>query len=131
MHTFIERTNYKGPFLPGFQIFSEEEAAEMDPLVNVTEPIGLDVVDHCVGNQGWNEMNKICQWYEEKLGFHRFWSVDDRQIHTEYSALNSVVMADPDENIKMPINEPAKGKKKSQIEEVCCNTRGQRDARHC
>jgi 4-hydroxyphenylpyruvate dioxygenase len=74
-------------------------------------------VDHIVGNQDWHQMVPVTEWYKEKLGFKRFWSVDDRQIHTEYSALNSIVMTDVDEKIKMPINEPAKGKKVSQIEE--------------
>ncbi|KAK5266283.1 hypothetical protein LTR40_014443, partial [Exophiala xenobiotica] len=74
-------------------------------------------IDHCVGNQDWDEMEAACEYYEKTLGFHRFWSVDDKAICTDYSALKSVVMASPDEKIKMPINEPAKGKKKSQIEE--------------
>jgi 4-hydroxyphenylpyruvate dioxygenase len=75
------------------------------------------VIDHVVGNQGWNEMDSVVDWYKEKLGFIRFWSVDDKQIHTEFSALKSTVVCDVDENVKMPINEPAKGKKVSQIEE--------------
>jgi 4-hydroxyphenylpyruvate dioxygenase len=70
-----------------------------------------------VGNQDWDEMEAACEYYEKTLGFHRFWSVDDKDISTEFSALKSVVMASPDERIKMPINEPAKGKRKSQIEE--------------
>lgn len=74
-------------------------------------------MDHVVGNQDWHQMVPVTEWYKEKLGFKRFWSVDDKQIHTEYSALNSIVMTDVDEKIKMPINEPAKGKKVSQIEE--------------
>lgn len=77
----------------------------------------LNFVDHCVGNQGDLEMVPACDVYEKQLAFHRFWSVDDSQIHTEYSCLRSIVMADPDEAIKMPINEPAPGKKKSQIQE--------------
>jgi len=85
------------------------------------DPLAYDVdllyVDHIVGNQDWDGMQSACEWYEEKLGFHRFWSVDDKQIHTEYSALRSVVMADESEKVKMPINEPAKGKKVSQVEE--------------
>ncbi|KAJ1569693.1 hypothetical protein HK096_002286 [Nowakowskiella sp. JEL0078] len=78
---------------------------------------GLEVVDHCVGNQPDNEMIVACDFYERCLDFRRFWSVDDSQIHTEYSALRSIVMTDFDEKIKMPINEPAVGKKKSQIQE--------------
>jgi len=79
--------------------------------------VTLETVDHCVGNQDWDEMETVCEYYEKALGFHRFWSVDDKDICTEFSALKSVVMAAPNELIKMPINEPAKGKKQSQIEE--------------
>jgi 4-hydroxyphenylpyruvate dioxygenase len=74
-------------------------------------------IDHVVGNQPDLKMNDACTWYEKCLDFHRFWSVDDKQMHTEYSALRSIVMADFDEVIKMPINEPAKGLRKSQIQE--------------
>lgn len=74
-------------------------------------------VDHIVGNQSENDMEPTAEWYEKMLDFHRFWSVDDSIIHTEYSSLNSIVMTDFDEKIKMPINEPARGKKKSQIQE--------------
>jgi 4-hydroxyphenylpyruvate dioxygenase len=74
-------------------------------------------VDHVVGNQAIGEMNPVACWYEKHLDFHRFWSVDDSMMHTEYSALQSVVMTDFDEKIKMPINEPAHGKKVSQIQE--------------
>ncbi|KAG9556346.1 4-hydroxyphenylpyruvate dioxygenase, partial [Aureobasidium melanogenum] len=77
----------------------------------------LEAIDHCVGNQDWNEMDDVCAYYEKALGFHRFWSVDDKDMCTEFSALKSVVMASPNEVIKMPINEPAEGKKQSQIEE--------------
>ena len=77
----------------------------------------LLVIDHCVGNQPDMEMVTACDYYEKALNFHRFWSVDDSQIHTEYSALRSIVMADKKEVIKMPINEPANGKRKSQIQE--------------
>ena len=73
-------------------------------------------IDHVVGNQSSNEMEPTVEWYEKKLDFHRFWSVDDSIMHTEYSALKSIVVADFDEIIKMPINEPAKGKRKSQIQ---------------
>lgn len=79
--------------------------------------MGLEVIDHCVGNQDWDEMEAACDYYEKALGFHRFWSVDDKDICTDYSALKSIVMASPDERIKMPLNEPAKGIRKSQIEE--------------
>lgn len=80
-------------------------------------PAKLDFIDHCVGNQPDLQMEGAANWYEKMLLFHRFWSVDDSQIHTEYSALRSIVMANYEETIKMPINEPASGKKKSQIEE--------------
>lgn len=80
-------------------------------------PINLLHIDHCVGNQPDNEMEGVASWYEKVLNFHRFWSVDDKQIHTEYSALRSIVVANWEETIKMPINEPALGKRKSQIQE--------------
>jgi len=79
----------------------------------------LKAIDHCVGNQPDGEMEPVARWYEKMLDFHRFWSVDDKQINTQYSALRSVVMADFDEKIKMPINEPADGMRKSQITEFC------------
>ncbi|KAG0253488.1 hypothetical protein DFQ27_007370 [Actinomortierella ambigua] len=112
VHTFIQRNGYKGRFLPGFMA-----PRHKDPLEETLPFIGLNYIDHCVGNQPDGEMLKACEMYEEQLGFHRFWSVDDKQIHTEYSALRSIVMADPTERVKMPINEPAAGKKKSQITE--------------
>lgn len=74
-------------------------------------------MDHCVGNQPDGEMEPAASWYEKMLDFHRFWSVDDKQINTQYSSLRSVVVADFDENVKMPINEPANGLRKSQIQE--------------
>lgn len=80
-------------------------------------PCGLNFVDHCVGNQGDLEMLAACELYEKQLQFHRFWSVDDSQIHTEFSSLRSIVMTDYDERIRMPINEPAPGRKRSQIQE--------------
>ncbi|MBS1903911.1 MAG: 4-hydroxyphenylpyruvate dioxygenase [Bacteroidetes bacterium] len=108
IHTFVERKNYKG-FAPGFRMVTEP-----DP---VARPTGIAAVDHMVGNVGWNEMNKWVKWYEEVMGFHVFVSFDDSDISTEYSALMSKVMASGSEKIKFPINEPATGKKKSQIEE--------------
>lgn len=80
-------------------------------------PIDLRAIDHCVGNQPDGEMEPVAQWYEKMLDFHRFWSVDDKMIHTNYSSLRSIVMVDFDEKIKMPINEPANGMRKSQIQE--------------
>ena len=111
IHSFIERKNYKGFFLPGFV------ASEPDPITKLLPKIGLQFVDHCVGNQPDLQMNSACDYYEKALQFHRFWSVDDSQIHTKYSSLRSIVMTDYDETIKMPINEPAQGLKKSQIQE--------------
>ncbi|CAN6674426.1 hypothetical protein TRVA0_053S00672 [Trichomonascus vanleenenianus] len=112
-HTLINRSNYRGAFLPGYLDTRSQE----DPINRVLDKITLEAIDHCVGNQDWNSMDSACKYYEQVLGFHRFWSVDDKDICTEFSALKSVVMASPDERIKMPINEPAHGKKKSQIEE--------------
>ncbi|KAH7040522.1 4-hydroxyphenylpyruvate dioxygenase [Microdochium trichocladiopsis] len=110
-HTLISRNGYSGPFLPGF-------IAKSAPPSSVTLPdVQLARIDHCVGNQSWNEMVAACAFYEQCLSFHRFWSVDDSQICTEFSALNSIVMASANNMVKMPINEPAPGKKKSQIEE--------------
>ncbi|KND00084.1 4-hydroxyphenylpyruvate dioxygenase [Spizellomyces punctatus DAOM BR117] len=110
-HTFVERTKYNGPFLPGFV------TPPVDPIVSFLPPTNLLKIDHIVGNQPDNEMVSACDLYERTLDFHRFWSVDDSQIHTEYSALRSIVMTDYDEVVKMPVNEPAVGKKKSQIQE--------------
>lgn len=111
-HTFVERKNYKGPFLPGYAPVTLK-----DPLLTALPCPNLLRIDHIVGNQPDREMVPVCEWYEKCLDFRRFWSVDDKMITTEYSSLRSIVMTDYDENIKMPINEPAAGKKKSQIQE--------------
>jgi len=108
VHMFVERKNYKGSFLPGF--------ADWKSDYNPT-PIGLKYIDHMVGNVGWNQMNTWVKWYEDVMGFVNFLSFDDKQIHTEYSALMSKVMSNGNGRIKFPINEPAKGNKRSQIEE--------------
>lgn len=108
VHVFVERKNYNGVFMPGFV----EWESDYNP-----EPLGLKYVDHMVGNVGWNEMNIWVKWYEDVMGFENFLSFDDKQIHTEYSALMSKVMSNGNGRIKFPINEPAEGKKKSQIEE--------------
>lgn len=108
VHLFVERKNYKGLFLPGFV----EWKSEYNP-----SSIGLKYIDHMVGNVGWGEMNTWVKWYETVMGFENFLSFDDKQIHTEYSALMSKVMSNGNGRIKFPINEPAKGKKRSQIEE--------------
>ncbi|KAI7900098.1 4-hydroxyphenylpyruvate dioxygenase [Cokeromyces recurvatus] len=115
-HTLIERKNYKGLFLPGYKS-SFEVLRYKDPLEDVLPPVPLGFIDHIVGNQPDGQMNPIADFYEKAFDFHRFWSVDDKQVFTEYSALRSVVMADPEERIKVPINEPAVGRKKSQIQE--------------
>ena len=108
VHVFVERKNYNGVFMPGFV----EWKSEYNP-----EPQGLKFIDHMVGNVGWGEMNQWVKWYEDVMGFENFLSFDDKQIHTEYSALMSKVMSNGNGRIKFPINEPAEGKKKSQIEE--------------
>jgi 4-hydroxyphenylpyruvate dioxygenase len=108
VHMFVERKNYKGIFLPGY--------VEIKSDYNPT-PVGLKYIDHMVGNVGWNQMNIWVKWYEEVMGFVNFLSFDDKQIHTEYSALMSKVMSNGNGRIKFPINEPAKGNKRSQIEE--------------
>ncbi|PQE12849.1 4-hydroxyphenylpyruvate dioxygenase protein [Rutstroemia sp. NJR-2017a BBW] len=112
-HTLISRHSYTGPFLPGYK----PPTTRTDPLSSLLPSIHLSAIDHCVGNQDWNAMEAACTYYEKCLSFHRFWSVDDSQIHTAHSALNSIVMASPNNVVKMPINEPAAGLRKSQIEE--------------
>jgi len=111
-HTFVQRTGYKGIFMPGY-----EPVNAVDPLDAVLPATHCMVVDHIVGNQPDNEMVSACDYYEKCLQFHRFWSVDDKTLHTDYSSLRSIVMADYDEVVKMPINEPANGLRKSQIQE--------------
>lgn len=108
VHLFVERKNYNGIFLPGFQAWN----SDYNPAA-----IGLKFIDHMVGNVGWNEMNTWVKWYEDVMGFVNFLSFDDKQIHTEYSALMSKVMSNGNGFVKFPINEPAEGKKKSQVEE--------------
>jgi 4-hydroxyphenylpyruvate dioxygenase len=108
VHMFVERKNYTGSFLPGFV----EWKSDYNPA-----PVGLKFIDHMVGNVGWGEMNTWVKWYEDVMGFVNFLSFDDKQIHTEYSALMSKVMSNGNGRIKFPINEPAKGNKRSQIEE--------------
>ena len=108
VHMFVERKNYNGQFLPGFRKWE----SDYNP-----EPTGLKYIDHMVGNVGWGEMNIWVKWYEEVMGFVNFLTFDDKQITTEYSALMSKVMSNGNGRIKFPINEPAEGIKKSQIEE--------------
>ncbi|MDR0224448.1 MAG: 4-hydroxyphenylpyruvate dioxygenase [Myroides odoratus] len=108
VHMFVERKNYTGVFLPGFVKWE----SDYNP-----KPVGLKYVDHMVGNVGWNEMNTWVKWYEDVMGFVNFLSFDDKQINTEYSALMSKVMSNGNGRIKFPINEPAEGAKRSQVEE--------------
>ncbi|MBA4197736.1 MAG: 4-hydroxyphenylpyruvate dioxygenase [Chitinophaga sp.] len=108
VHLFIERKNYNGAFMPGFI----EWKTNYNPC-----DTGLLYVDHCVGNVGWNQMNKWVSFYENVMGFRNILSFDDKDISTEYSALMSKVMSNGNGFVKFPINEPAEGKKKSQVEE--------------
>ena len=108
VHIFVERKNYNGLFLPGYKKWE----SHYNP-----KPIGLKFIDHMVGNVGWGEMNTWCKFYAETMGFAQIISFTDDDISTEYTALMSKVMSNGNGRIKFPINEPAKGKKKSQIEE--------------
>lgn len=108
VHIFVERKAYKGPFLPGFQKWESD--------YNPSE-LGLRYIDHMVGNVGWGEMDKWCEFYAKVMGFAQLVSFDDKDISTEYTALMSKVMSNGSGRIKFPINEPAEGRKKSQIEE--------------
>jgi 4-hydroxyphenylpyruvate dioxygenase len=108
IHTFVERGDYNGPFLPGFR------AMEPD---TIARPVGLLHVDHMVGNVGWHEMDQWVNFYADVMGFSLYQHFDDSDISTEYSALMSKVMANGNGYVKFPINEPAEGKRKSQVEE--------------
>ncbi len=108
VHVFVERKNYNGVFLPGYK--------KWESHYNPT-PVGLNYVDHMVGNVGWGEMKKWCEFYAKIMGFAQIISFTDDDISTDYTALMSKVMSNGNGRIKFPINEPAKGKKKSQIEE--------------
>ncbi len=109
VHTFVERSGYRGVFMPGFV------AVERSP--SAPQRTGLQNVDHCVGNVGWNEMDTWGEYYARAFGFSQLVSFDDTDISTEYTALRSKVMSDSEHRVKFPINEPAEGLKKSQIEE--------------
>ena len=109
VHSFIQRDGYTGAFLPGF-------VEERRSIAGVQKP-GLLFIDHCVGNVGWGEMDAWGDFYAKVFGFSQLISFDDKDISTEYTALKSKVMTDAEHRVKFPINEPAEGKKKSQIEE--------------
>ena len=108
VHVFIERNNYSGVFMPGYRKWDSNYHPD---------DTGLLYVDHCVGNVGWNQMNPWVKFYEEVMGFKNILTFDDKDISTEYSALMSKVMSNGNGFVKFPINEPAEGKKKSQVEE--------------
>lgn len=108
LHTFVERTDYRGIFLPGYEAVPEDIVAR---------PVGLLHIDHIVGNVGWNQMNEWVEFYSKVMGFSLYQHFDDKDISTEYSALMSKVMSNGNGYVKFPINEPAEGRKKSQIEE--------------
>ena len=109
IHGFVERKNYRGVFLPGFQAVEGEDT--------VARPVGLQYVDHMVGNVGWGQMDSWVGFYRDVMGFQLYQHFDDNDISTEYSALMSKVMSNGNGRVKFPINEPAEGKRKSQIEE--------------
>ncbi len=109
VHLFIERNNYTGLFMPGYRAWGNPYFKPADT--------GLLYVDHCVGNVGWNQMNPWVKFYEDVMGFKNILSFDDEDISTEYSALMSKVMSSGNGFVKFPINEPAEGKRKSQVEE--------------
>jgi 4-hydroxyphenylpyruvate dioxygenase len=115
IHTFVERGDYRGVFLPGFRDIGN------DPIAR---PTGLLHIDHMVGNVGWNEMNAWVEFYSNVMGFSLYQHFDDKDISTTYSALMSKVMANGNGRVKFPINEPAEGKKKSQVEEYLDYYRG-------
>ena len=108
LHTFVERKNYTGAFFPGYKSMPED---------TIARPVGLLHVDHIVGNVGWNAMNEWVDFYANVMGFQLYQHFDDNDISTEYSALMSKVMANASGYVKFPINEPAEGRRKSQIEE--------------
>jgi len=109
VHTFVDRSAYRGVWLPGF--------VKWDAAIRAPHAVGLSHIDHCVGNVNWNEMDTWVAYYERAFGFTQLISFDDKDISTEYTALRSKVVTDSRNAVKMPINEPAEGLKKSQIEE--------------
>ncbi|MGA8596719.1 MAG: 4-hydroxyphenylpyruvate dioxygenase [Bryobacteraceae bacterium] len=126
IHTFVERRNFRGTFLPGF--------APLETPDLIARPADLSHIDHIVGNVELGRMNEWVRFYESVMGFHLYQHFDDRDISTEYSALMSKVLAGGGNRIKFPINEPAQGKRKSQIDEYLESYRGpgvQHIALHC
>lgn len=117
VHTFVERSDYDGLFLPGFEAWENE-------YWDAPSPGGLNYVDHCVGNVYEGDMETYVEYYAQVMGFYNMLHFTDQDISTEYSALMSKVMANGDERIKFPLNEPAEGEKKSQIEEYLEYYRG-------
>ena len=109
IHTFVERSRYNGVFLPGYRAVEEADI--------VARPVGLKHIDHMVGNVGWGEMDRWVGFYRDVMGFQLYQHFDDKDISTEYSALMSKVMSNGNGRVKFPINEPAEGRRKSQIEE--------------
>lgn len=109
IHSFVERSRYGGPFLPGYRAAPAEDI--------VCRPVGLKYIDHMVGNVGWGEMDRWVDFYAKVMGFQLYQHFDDSDISTEYSALMSKVMSNGNGRVKFPINEPAEGRRKSQIEE--------------
>jgi 4-hydroxyphenylpyruvate dioxygenase len=108
VHLFISRKKYKGIFMPGYELWTSDYQPASTGLLHV---------DHCVGNVGWNQMNRWVSFYENTMGFKNILTFDDKDISTEYSALMSKVMSNGNGQVKFPINEPAEGKRKSQVEE--------------
>lgn len=113
IHTLINHSEYTGAFLPGFKTVAGGASSLQGsfPKVDVVE------IDHCVGNQPWDGLGGAVEYYEKALNFHRYWGVDDKDMCSDYSAMRSVVIASPNEVIKIPMDKPAAGKKKLQIEE--------------
>lgn len=109
VHTFVQAEGYRGLYLPGFKAPSGS--------VQKVKPVGLRYVDHLVNNMPLGQMTPTVEWYNKVFGFHRFWSADDKDIRTEYSSLASIVVANDNERVRMPVNEPAPGLRKSQIQE--------------
>ncbi|KAI8868450.1 hypothetical protein GQ42DRAFT_137319, partial [Ramicandelaber brevisporus] len=111
-HTFVQRNGYGGAFLPGYAA-----PRFADPLLASLPSVPVSFIDHFVANQESGMLTDVADMYQQQLGFHRFWSIDDSQLHTEYSALRSIVMTDFDERIRIPITEPGSGARKSQVQE--------------